>query len=118
MNPSLSVSSLAIALLAASSAPAFAQDSGSWGGLHVGGHLGNVLKPGGHGRIDFDTNLDGNFGDTVRTGTGANAFSTGFCSACAPRAAPPRPPIRSCWSTPTAPTSVAATTTSISTVFA
>jgi opacity protein-like surface antigen len=29
--------------------------------------------------ILFDNNLDGNFGDTVRTAAGANAFSPGFC---------------------------------------
>ena len=76
---SISASSLAIALLAATATPAFAQVSDSWAGLYVGGHVGNVLAPNGGGRIEFDTNLDGNLGDTVRTGTGADAFSTGFC---------------------------------------
>ncbi len=75
----LSTSSLAIALLAASAAPAFAQDSDSWTGLYVGAHIGHTLKPSGNGSLDFDTNLDGNFGDTVRGPTGANAFSPGFC---------------------------------------
>lgn len=89
LKSALSASSLAITLLAAGTAPAFAQDSDSWTGLYVGGHAGGIVAPNGNGSIDFDTNLDGNFGDTIRTGAGANAFSTGFCGgeARSPRAA-------------------------------
>ncbi|MEO6366334.1 MAG: outer membrane beta-barrel protein [Luteimonas sp.] len=85
----LLVSGIALALLAASAAPAFAQESDSWTGLYVGGHAGGIVAPNGNGSIDFDTNLDGNFGDTIRTTTGANAFATGACGgqARSPRAA-------------------------------
>lgn len=65
------------AALALSAAPALAQD---WSGPYIGIH-------GGYGqtndqddeRLRFDRNLDGNFGDTVRTAAGADAFSPGSC---------------------------------------
>lgn len=71
---------LALALLAG---PALAQSSdasNAWSGFYIGGNLGNGDPRGGDdGRILFDTNLDGQFGDTVRTVTGADAFAPGFC---------------------------------------
>lgn len=69
-------------------APAFAQDA--WTGGYVGGHVGAVMKPddSGSDRFLFDTNLDGQFGDTVRTGAGADAFSPGFCNGAARTAVP------------------------------
>jgi outer membrane immunogenic protein len=75
-------------LLAASAAaltfaasPALAQD---WSGGYIGIH-------GGYGqtndqddeRLRFDRNLDGNFGDTVTTPAGADAFSPGSCGGSA-----------------------------------
>ncbi|MDO6415710.1 outer membrane beta-barrel protein [Sphingomonas sp. BIUV-7] len=72
---------LAAALLATAT-PAFAQsaDPSSWTGFYVGGRAGYSFQPGdGDETVLFDNNLDGNFGDTVRTTTGANAFSPGFC---------------------------------------
>ena len=36
----------------------------------------------------FDTNLDGQYGDTVRTASGANAFSPGFCDGAAQGSTP------------------------------
>ena len=33
--------------------------------------------------VAFDTNLDGGFGDTIRTAAGADAFSPGFCAGIA-----------------------------------
>lgn len=72
---------LAAAVLATAT-PAFAQsaDPTSWTGFYVGGRAGYSFQPGdGDEQIKFDNNLDGNFGDTVRTGAGANAFSPGFC---------------------------------------
>lgn len=75
---------LATALFMTGALPALAQDADSWTGLYVGGHAGNVIAPSSEsGQILFDTNLDGSFGDTVRTGTGANAFSPGFCGGSA-----------------------------------
>ncbi|MFN3945222.1 MAG: outer membrane protein [Allosphingosinicella sp.] len=71
------------ALLAAAGlgAPLHAQPvAGDWTGFHAGGRIG-VSQATGNGSesILFDTDLDGRFGDTVRTGTGADAFSPGFC---------------------------------------
>lgn len=69
--------------------PAMAQSSDEWAGFYIGGHAGNVLAPGkDNARILFDTNLDGSFGDTVRTGAGANAFRPGFCGGSARSATP------------------------------
>lgn len=63
--------------------PAFAQDV-NWTGFYIGGHVGYGFQPNDDDEtILFDTNLDGVFGDTVRTTTGANAFSTGFCGGAA-----------------------------------
>lgn len=92
---------LTLALVAATSlaAPSFAQDGdmrddvvesddydddGSWTGVYVGGRLGYAGQSKDNGEtVLFDTNLDGTFGDTVRTGAGADAFSTGFCGGSA-----------------------------------
>jgi outer membrane immunogenic protein len=64
-------------------APALAQ-TGDWSGAYVGGRLGALdQKSGGNERILFDTNLDGDFDDTVRTAAGADAFSPGFCNGAA-----------------------------------
>jgi len=66
---------------------AFAQD---WTGGYVGAHLGGGLDPddSGHDRFLFDTNLDGNYDNTVNTAAGANAFSPGFCNGAAQTAVP------------------------------
>lgn len=75
------------ALLAAglSAAPAMAQSPGDdWTGFYVGGSVGATVQGhDGSSAVLFDTNLDGSFGDTVRTGAGANAFSPGFCGGAA-----------------------------------
>ncbi|QNA84810.1 porin family protein [Sphingomonas sp. So64.6b] len=66
--------------------PAFAQDTekAPFDGVYVGGTIGFDAQPNdGNETILFDRNLDGNFGDTVTTGTGANAFSRGFCGGAA-----------------------------------
>ena len=75
-------------------APAAAQDGvapvKSWTGFYAGGRAGYAWQPkDGNERLDFDTNLDGNFGDTVRTPAGADAFGPGFCggNGLGPRAA-------------------------------
>lgn len=67
--------------IAAAASPAAAQSS--WTGFHLGGRVGITDASNGNERIEFDTNLDGQFGDTVRTGAGADAFSPGFCDGAA-----------------------------------
>ncbi len=74
---------LTVAMLTAGAAglsPAVAQE-GDYNGFYIGGSagIGAQSNDGRNSSIEFDTNRDGVFGDTVRTGTGANAFSPGFC---------------------------------------
>jgi outer membrane immunogenic protein len=69
-------------LSAAAATPAFAQDDprGEFDGFYFGGAIGGTFTSDNDDEtILFDRNLDGNFGDTVTTSGGANAFSTGFC---------------------------------------
>lgn len=79
-------------LLAATSAalafavPAAAQDSEPtqpsdyFNGFYVGGTFGlDATANDDDGGFVFDTNRDGSFDNTVRTTTGADAFSPGFC---------------------------------------
>lgn len=66
------------AALAAATFPAAAQDA--WTGGYVGVHGGIATEDSDDAaRFLFDTNLDGTFNDTVRTSSGADAFSPGFC---------------------------------------
>lgn len=64
--------------------PAAAQTSGwngTWTGPYVGGRLGiGALREEDDQTVEFDTDLNGSFGDTVTTITGADAFSRGFCA--------------------------------------
>ena len=71
---------------AALATPAFAQtttDDPGFSGVYVGVAGGYDAQPNdGGSRILFDRNLDGRFGDTVSTATGADAFGApvgGFC---------------------------------------
>ena len=74
--------SLAVAL-AASAGPALAQSS-DWSGLYFGGHYGGAKQDDQRNEdVQFDTDLDGQFGDTVNTAALANAFSPGFCGGAA-----------------------------------
>lgn len=71
-------------LLAAASALALAHVSvaqaDDFSGAYVGGHLGYGFQPDDDDEtILFDTDLDGEYGDTVNTTAPANAFSPGFC---------------------------------------
>lgn len=60
---------------------ASAQD---WSGFYVGGQAGYTSQDSASSEsILFDTNLDGQFGDTVNTTAPANAFSPGFCDGAA-----------------------------------
>jgi len=77
------------ALLAAFAAPASAQSlfgqtgPDSWTGPYVGVFGGFTQQNGQSDEtLRFDRNLDGNYGDTVTlAGTGADAFSPGYCDA-------------------------------------
>jgi outer membrane immunogenic protein len=85
MKPALA-RPLAFALLAALATPAFAQSGGggAWTGGYLGVQVGSSDQPGDDSEtIRFDRNLDNNFGDTVTTASGANAFSPGFCGGAA-----------------------------------
>jgi len=78
------VSAAALAAAALAATPALAQQDDSWTGFYVGGHIGYGFQPSDDGEtILFDTNLDGNFGDTVNTSGNVNAFSPGFCGGAA-----------------------------------
>lgn len=76
---------VAATVAASAAAPAMAQSAGDdWTGLYVGGSFGYAFQGGDNGSsIEFDNDLDGTFGDTVRTGAGADAFSPGFCGGAA-----------------------------------
>ena len=78
---------LAASLAVLAATPAAAQDRG-WSGPYVGGQIGIGILQKDNARTEFDTNRDGNFGDTVNTATGANAFSPGFCGGVASSTAP------------------------------
>jgi len=67
-----------------SPAAVYAQEAGDWSGFYLSGNLGGS-EPDSRGasRLDFDTGLDGRYGDTVRTAAGADAFSPGFCDGAA-----------------------------------
>ncbi|MES2554262.1 MAG: outer membrane beta-barrel protein [Pseudomonadota bacterium] len=74
-----------LTLLAGSITSAYAQSSDSWTGPYAGVYVGTMLDADNSDADSFlfDTNLDGNFGDTVFTAAGANAFSPGSCSGSA-----------------------------------
>ena len=80
-----------IAAAAMAASPVFAQEAPEkeWEGLYVGGAVGFDSQSNDIGTgTQFDTNLDGRFGDTVRTAAGSDAFSPGFCNGLAQSAAP------------------------------
>ena len=62
---------------------AVAQDA-DWTGVYFGGRLGYTTQSDDSDEtIQFDTDLDGTFGDNVNTSSGANAFARGFCGGSA-----------------------------------
>ena len=76
--------SLALLISLGLGAAGAAQAQSTWNGAYVGGHAGPSTQADARGEsILFDTNLDGAFGDTVRTAGGADAFSPGFCGGAA-----------------------------------
>lgn len=82
MRRSVTLPALALGLaLPLAAVPAAAQD---WSGPYVGVHMGYAdLDEDGGETVDFDTDLDGTYGDTVFTSGGADAFSPGFCDGAA-----------------------------------
>lgn len=93
MKTLLTVSLGALAIAAAT--PAMAQSADgpqNWTGPYVGGSLGYGWQPNFDRDtkevVAFDTNGDGNYGDTVRTAGGGNAFAPGFCRGRALGSAP------------------------------
>jgi opacity protein-like surface antigen len=70
---------LAASVLASLGGVAQAEDR-QWSGPYVGAVFGYAKTAKNTGEtVVFDKNLDGQFGDTVLTSGGANAFSPGFC---------------------------------------
>lgn len=55
----------------------------TWTGVYAGGTVGAGFPTGADEVVRFDTDLDGDFAETVRTGAGADAFSPGFCGGTA-----------------------------------
>ena len=81
MRHAILLALLALPLPALAQAPAAGD---SWTGAYAGGRAGFSLHGKTRGeRLLFDTNQDSRFGDTVRTTTGADAFSPGFCAGAA-----------------------------------
>lgn len=78
----MAASALAFAMTAV---PAFAQEADEeWEGAYIGGSFGLAAQNNDRNEgVVFDTNLDNGFGDTVRTTSGADAFSPGFCGGAA-----------------------------------
>lgn len=60
-----------------------------WTGLYVGASAGYAFQPNDRrSTIEFDNNLDGQFGDTVSDAAGADFFANGFCNGRARSADP------------------------------
>lgn len=75
----LSIAALAAALSATAASAQTDDTNTGFNGFYVGGAFGGSHTASTSQSILFDRNLDGTFGDTVTTTTGANAFSPGFC---------------------------------------
>jgi outer membrane immunogenic protein len=79
----LYLTSLLVVISGTLPASASAQE-GVFDGFYIGASIGGAFQGDDEGTsILFDRNLDGIFGDTVVTATGANAFSPGFCGGAA-----------------------------------
>ncbi|HEX8513458.1 MAG TPA: outer membrane beta-barrel protein [Allosphingosinicella sp.] len=91
LKPTLAAAA-GLLLTALPAAPAAAQssDAESWTGPYFGGRLGYAFQRSDQDEtVLFDTDLDGSFDNNVTTGTGANAFSPGFCGGAATTRTPP-----------------------------
>ena len=81
LDTRLTVLAAFAALAFATPAAAQSEDEAPFTGFYVSASVGVDLQQNDVGEsILFDRNLDGIFGDTLTTTTGANAFSTGFCN--------------------------------------
>lgn len=70
----------AVALFSASTAIAQENTEDQWTGPYIGGSFGLGAQGNNGGEtLEFDTNRDGRFGDTVRNVLGHDTFATGFC---------------------------------------
>lgn len=84
---------LALPMIAAAAlaTPALAQDREEhFDGFYVGASVGKANATGKKDAnpVQFDTNRDGDYTDTVTTSTGANVFTPGFCPGIATGATP------------------------------
>lgn len=71
---------LVVSTTAIATSTAAAQTVEEWTGPYVGGHLGySFLSEEDDERVEFDTDLNGAYGDIVRNTGGADVFSPGFC---------------------------------------
>lgn len=86
----LKVSTLGlVTALAVGAAHAQMAPPDNWSGFYFGGSVGYADPSKSSGEtLQFDTNRDGTYGDTVNTNLGANAFSPGFCDGVAQGTAP------------------------------
>lgn len=89
MMKAILVASATLGTMLFAAAPAAAQSGSSegarsWTGFYAGARMGYSWQPkDGDERLDFDTDRNGAFGDTVRTAAGGNAFAPGFCGGAA-----------------------------------
>ena len=84
----MTLSLIAVAMVAT---PALAQDRDEhFDGFYLGASVGkaNASRKKGVNPVQFDTNRDGDYTDTVTTSTGANVFNPGFCPGVAAGAGP------------------------------
>lgn len=73
-----------VAALAVSTSAQAQDEDRYFDGVYISGAVGiEFVDDRNQDQIRFDTDQDGTFNDTVRTGTGANAFSPGFCNGTA-----------------------------------
>jgi outer membrane immunogenic protein len=81
------LASASLLTLAIAAQPALAQDApATFDGLYISGAVSRDSIDSVANGLEFDSNRDGTFGDTLRVGnptTGANAFSPGFCTGAA-----------------------------------
>lgn len=81
MRTILTILAATTALSATAASAQDTVDRPAFEGVYIGASGGYDVQGNDVGsRILFDRNLDGRFGDTVTTTTGANAFSPGFCN--------------------------------------
>ncbi len=71
-----------ISLLTLSATAVQAQNADGWTGPYISIYVGTFLDTdqSSSDRFEFDTNLDGSFGEPVTTAAGADAFSPGSCN--------------------------------------